>query len=232
VALPTSNRRARLKFQNPRPDSPRSPRKLIPRSRSRPPALNRLSERWTKMREVVQQATSSSSQLAAHGRTLGQAFPEADRAADLFRSRGRRLQRSGRGASRRHPGSGNVAPRMNCIRIGRGLSLDPVIDKQLQIVGLRIGRETLGLPISLVRENCARSRDSPLSRRTLLPTLKASSIFAWQDHRCHRSGKNVSAKLPSSAIRKAGFVVGIGRGLVGLLGEFRIGILEESRRQR
>jgi purine-binding chemotaxis protein CheW len=30
--------------------------------------------------------------------------------------------------------------------------LSPVIDKQLQIVGLRIGRETLGLPISLVRE--------------------------------------------------------------------------------
>jgi chemotaxis signal transduction protein len=26
------------------------------------------------------------------------------------------------------------------------------MDKQLQIVGLRIGRETLGLPISLVRE--------------------------------------------------------------------------------
>jgi purine-binding chemotaxis protein CheW len=30
--------------------------------------------------------------------------------------------------------------------------LSRAIDKQLQIVGLRIGRETLGLPISLVRE--------------------------------------------------------------------------------
>jgi len=64
-------------------------RKSIPRSRSRPPALTRLSGRWKDARSGP---TSHVQFLATrgHGRTLGQAFSEADRGRGLFRSRGRR----------------------------------------------------------------------------------------------------------------------------------------------
>jgi len=126
-----------------------SPRKLTPPSRNK-------RRRWSvvrameKMREVVQQATSSSSATSGHGRALLQTLPRLIEAADLFVSRIRETWLpygflEGRTRILDH-----------YILIGAGLSREPRYDSICRLSVCESAGETLDFPFPGAG-NCARS---------------------------------------------------------------------------
>ena len=105
-----------------------------------------------KMRELVQQSTSSSTELAAAAEQMSKLsrslLDSMDRfVLDELVCRGTPRPGASSGRRFRPP-----YRRGRICRIGPVLRRGSTMDKDLQIVGFRIGRETFGLPISLVRE--------------------------------------------------------------------------------
>ena len=106
-----------------------------------------------RMRELVQQSTSSSTELAAAAEQMSKLSRNPARFdGSLRHSTMATPIAAGRFAARptadreRHGGAQEYA---ELVAI---LSRRTSMDKELQVVGFRIGRETFGLPISIVRE--------------------------------------------------------------------------------
>ena len=142
--------------------------------------------RWRRMRELVQQSTSSSTELAAAAEQMSKLSRVLLESMDRFVldegiSEGRAAFRAATGTVRVRLRSG-----LNAHRRVRGSGSRPKrrmrrhMDKDLQIVGFRIGRETFGLPIADGAGNRARAGDHVGAERAGLHRRRDQSARA--DH--------------------------------------------------
>ena len=107
-----------------------------------------------RMRELVQQSTSSSTELAAAAEQMSKLSRNLLESMDRFVS-----EKSASDEQRRAPNRRPAleSQRMDAAtstpkRFGPKESSSAIMEKELQVVGFRIGRETFGLPIAMVRE--------------------------------------------------------------------------------